>query len=152
MDTLTAVRTFAKPGYTPTRHVRIFADRWYLVTMQNVERGQGDYMGLGEGEYTELLPGAKARERREARLNHCNAIAEYSGPVFELLANQYGGELRHVGYFPSIADLITKLDNCKADHDEWIADCRAEAQRHLASAEAIENGTGESIMSAELHR
>jgi hypothetical protein len=152
MDKLTAIRSFASPGFTPARRVKIFNDHWYLVTMQNVERGQGDYLGLGEGEYSELLPGDKARERRDARLNHCNSIAEHSGPVFELLANQYGGDVRHVGYFATPKDASTKLDQCKTAYDKWIGDCRAEGDRHLKSAIAIEQGIGKSIMTAEMHR
>jgi hypothetical protein len=152
MNRLTAIRTFAAPGVTPTKRVKLFNHRWYYVRMQNVERGQGDYVGLGEGEYTELLPGNKARERRDAHLNHCNAIAEYSGPVFDLFANRYGGELEHVGYFATPEDAAAKLDACKTSHDKWIRDCRIEGERHRATASAIEQGTGESILTAEMHR
>jgi hypothetical protein len=49
MDTLTAVRTFAKPGFCPVKRTRLFNDRWYKVTFQNVEHGQGDYIGLAAG-------------------------------------------------------------------------------------------------------
>jgi len=146
MNTLTAIRTFAKPGFSPAKRTKLFNDRWYI------ERGQGDYLGLGEGEYTELLPGNKARDRRDAHLNHCNRLAEYDGPVFELMANQYGGELRSFGFYPTIADLTVKLDSAKASHDKWVMDCRTEAAKHMATALELEHGTGKSIMTAEHHR
>src|ERR1035438_5880200 len=127
MNTLTVIRTFAHPGYTPARRVRICSSSWYRVTMQAVEHGPGDYMGLGEGTYTEILPGQKARERRDAHLNHCNAIEEYTGPIFELLCNRYGGAIQHVGYFASKGDVEKKLDERKAEHDKWISDLLVEA-------------------------
>ncbi len=37
MNSLTAIRSFAKPGFCPVKRTRIFADRWYKVTFQNVE-------------------------------------------------------------------------------------------------------------------
>ena len=120
--------------------------------MQNVEHGQGDYVGLGEGEYVELLPGNTARERRDAHLNHCNRIQEYGGPVFELRTNRYGGELQHVGYFGTVEKMSAKLDARKAAHDKWIADCRAHGESHLRSAEAMESGTKSGFLTPVAHR
>ena len=68
------------------------------------------------------------------------------------MANQYGGEIRHSGYFPTPAAASAKLDECKAKYDKWLVDCRAEGDRHLKSAIALESGTGTSIMSAQMHR
>ena len=68
MNTLTVIRTFAHPGYTPARRVRISNSAWYRVTMQNVERDpRCDYVGLGEGTYTEILPGQKSGDYAERR-------------------------------------------------------------------------------------
>lgn len=140
MNKLTALRTFANPSLTPTKGTKIFNDRWYQVTMQNTERDIGDGYYLAEGEYVELLPGKAARERREARLNHCNSIVEYSGPVFELFANEYGGEPRSAGFFPSAEAMKVKLEAKKADHDKWVTDCIEEGLRHLDSAAKIASG------------
>lgn len=82
MNYLTAYRSFGNPGFSPAKGIRIYKDRWYLVTMQNTSRDQGDGYYLEEGEYVELVPGDEARQRRDARLNHCNSIQEYNGPVY----------------------------------------------------------------------
>lgn len=89
MDALTAYRSFAKPGYSPARgKIRIYKDRWYLCTFQNTEHDQGGGYYLAEGEYTELLPGGRARKARDARLNHLNAIEEHAGEVWEVVEVQ----------------------------------------------------------------
>jgi hypothetical protein len=31
MNTVTAIRTFGKPGFCPVRRTRIFNDRWYKI-------------------------------------------------------------------------------------------------------------------------
>jgi hypothetical protein len=152
MNSLTAVRTFAAPGFTPARHTRIHNDRWYLVTLQNVEHGQGDYIGLADGTYTELLPGDKARECRDAHLNHCNHIAEHHGTVYQLLANRYGGESQPVGWFATLPALEATLDARKAEHDKWIADCLREAGQHDQTAASLAAGTGKSLLTAAHHR
>ncbi len=145
MNKLTALRTFANPSLTPTKGTKIFNDRWYQVTMQNTEHDIGDGYYLAEGEYVELLPGKAARERREARLNHCNSIVEYNGPVFELLTSQYGHELRGVGFYPSAEATMVKLDAEKAAHDKWVTDCIEEGLRHLDSAAKIVSGEVQKI-------
>lgn len=154
MNSLTATRTFAAPGYTPARHVRILSSAWYKVTMQNVEHGQGDYAGLAEGTYTEILPGTEARKRRDAQLNHCNSIEVWTGSVWELRANQYGGELKHAGYYSTPEDMAREMDKRKHAHDKWIADCEAEAERHDAAADAIESEPQDRrpILTADEHR
>jgi hypothetical protein len=149
MDKLTAIRSFAAPGYTPAKRTRIFADRWYIVTMQNIERGPGDYLGLGTGEYAELLPGNKARERRDAHLNHCNRITEYTGPVYELLANEYGhNPIKSKGYYSTTDEVLRAADKFKAKHVQWVSDCLKEATLH----DNMANGTSKSILTAEQNR
>lgn len=132
MDKLTAIRTFAAPGFTPAKRVRIHKDRYYLVKMQNVEtEPRADYVGLAEGEYLELLPGDAARDRRDARLNHCNAIAEYDGPVFAVLTSQYGHwNNRKPHYSTSTADAEAHIAAKRAEHDNWIAGCEKELARY----------------------
>lgn len=124
MDRLTAIRTFAAPGFSRARgRVRIMDSKWYVVRFQNVEHGQGDYVGLGEGEYSQLLPGRKAREARDARLNHCNGIAEHRGHVFELFASSYGGDLKSCGWHVSELEATRAALAKRFEHDKWIADC-----------------------------
>ncbi len=83
MNGLSVYRTFAKPGYSPVKgKVRIFDDKWYIVTFQNTETDQGDGHYLVDGEYTQLMPGRAARNARDAHLNHCNAVSEHKGPVY----------------------------------------------------------------------
>lgn len=97
MDKLNAYRTFRKSSYTPVDK-RIYKDRWYLCTFQNIERdGLTDYIGLGEGEYQELLPGDKAREARDARLNHLNAIREWNGQVWKVIHPYMYGLVKYFG-------------------------------------------------------
>lgn len=110
MNRLTAYRTFGKPGYTPTKHVRIFQDRFYLVTMQNTEHDQGDGYYLAEGEYTELLHGVEAKRRRDAHLNHCNNIQEYHGPIWE-----FKQEYRNTEWYASEADVVKRIECLNAE-------------------------------------
>lgn len=126
MNHLTAIRTFAAPGFTPTKGTRIFANRWYRVTMQNTERDMGDGHYLAEGEYTELLPGNKARERRDARLNHCNRIEEWTGPVYALYTTHYGvwSANRDALYFGDVIELEKAVKKAYGDHLQWLAQVR----------------------------
>lgn len=135
MNQLTAIRAFAKPGFCPVKRTRVFADRYYLVTFQNVEIDLCcDYVGLAEGEYTELLTGTKTREARDARLNHCNRIQEWEGSVFAVLTSQYGqwDTSRRPTYVISEQDAQVLVDRAHAVHNKWIADC----EKQLASHEA----------------
>lgn len=135
MNTLTAIRTFAKPGFCPVKRTRIFADRYYLVTFQNVETDpRCDYVGLGDGEYTVLLPGSKAREGRDARLNHCNRIQEWTGKVYAVLTSQYGhwDTSRKPVYATSEENARAIVDANRILHDKWIRDC----EKQLASYQA----------------
>ena len=139
MNRLDAIRTFAQPGYCPAKQLRIHKDRYYLVRMQNIEtEPRADYVGLGQGEYIELLPGDAARERRDARLNHCNAIAEYDGPVFAVLTTQYGNwnPERKPHYATSKADADTYIKAQRDAHDKWIEDCEQEQARYEAAQAA----------------
>jgi len=136
MNRLDAIRTFAQPGYCPAKQLRIHKDRYYLVKMQNVETDpRVDYVGLGVGEYLELLPGSAARERRDARLNHCNAIAEYDGPVFAVLTTQYGNwnPERKPHYSPSKEDVEAYIKAQRDAHDKWLDDCEKELAQYEAA-------------------
>ena len=149
MDKLTAIRTFAAPGFTPARHVKIFKDRWYRVRFQNVERDpRCDYVGLGEGEYTQLLPGAKAREARDARLNHCNGISEYHGSVFALYTTRYGRMNDNAEYFTGLDEMHAGLCARSREHAKWIEDCGKELRQHIERQQAKpEDWRAEAILS-----
>jgi len=121
VNTLTAIRTFGKPSYTPAKRVRIYKDRWYLTTMQNTEHDQGDGYYLADGEYTELVPGAEAKDRRDSRLNHCNRIAEYVGPVWAV----------DYRYYPSMTYHTTE-----AEAERIVAERLAELRKLQAEAKA----------------
>src|SRR5258708_27774035 len=104
--------------------------------MQNIEtEPRADYVGLAEGEYVELLPGDAARERRDARLNHCNAIAEYDGPVFAVMTTQYGnwdtGRKPH--YSPSKADADAYIKAQRDAHDTWLEEGEKKQTRYEAA-------------------
>lgn len=136
-STLSIHRWF-NPGATPTRGTRVYRDRWYLVTMQNVGRDQGDGLWLAEGEYTDLVPGSEARNRRDSRLNHCNRIAEYRGPVYQVVIGRYWHMEQGHGFCMTLystgpthtADLIRKHRTDPQRHN------RAEWARQLATDEA----------------
>jgi hypothetical protein len=106
--------------------------------MQNTERDMGDGYYLADGEYTELLPGSAARERREARLNHCNAIAEYSGPVFAVLTSSYGhwDTSRKPSYFPTEADALEFVRTERAKHEKWLQECEKQLAIYQAKYDA----------------
>ena len=137
MNRTTLLRTFASPAYRPrAARVRIYSDRWYIVTMQNVERGM-DYLGLGEGEYTELVPGADARDRRDARLNHCNRVTEHLGPVYRAAFNPYATNTERVTYHATEAAARAWAEgNATAGRDKWLADLARERDRALILAES----------------
>lgn len=128
MDKLTAIRTFAAPNFTPARHTKIFKDRWYRVRFQNVETDpRCDYVGLGEGEYTQVLPGNKAREARDACLNHCNGVSEYHGRVYALFVTQYGQMRETPEYFDgNMEGLFAAVSSRFAQHEKWMTDCAKE--------------------------
>ena len=86
MNHLDAIRNFGNSGYTPTKGIRILNTKWYLCTFQNTEHDQGGGYYLAEGEYARILPGKEARQARDARLNHLNAIHEYSGEIWKVTA------------------------------------------------------------------
>jgi len=83
VNKLTAIRSFANPGFTPVK-LRIYNNRWYLFTFQNIRTDQGGGHYLAEGEHTILLPGREARRARDRHLNHLNAIREHRGEVWEV--------------------------------------------------------------------
>lgn len=134
MNTLTAIRTFAKPSFTPVKHTRIFAERWYKVTFQNVETDpRCDYVGLAKGEYTELLPGNKAREARVARLNHCNNIQEWHGEVWEVVTSCYGHLSGTRPVFRSSQESAKlTVDVARQDHAKWVSDVAKEQEHYRA--------------------
>ena len=118
MNALTAVRSFARPVYCPVKHVRIFDNRYDVARMQNVETDpRCDYVGLAEGEYTELMPGNKARERRDSRLNHCNGIAEWTGPVYCVTVYQFNRPRQWPEYAGNHTEVeaIVQRNNAEAD-------------------------------------
>jgi hypothetical protein len=101
--------------------------------MQNVERDQGDGVYLGQGEYLELLPGDEARARRDARLNHCNGIAEYEGPVYSLVTYAYN----HMDnpscptYHPSEEAVKAAAERFQEKRWEWIWSMERDRDKHL---------------------
>ena len=137
MTHLDAVRNFANPGFSPARRVVIYDSKWYLCTMQNVDHdGLTDYIGLGEGEYRELLPGKKARERKFARLNHCNGIQIWTGPVFRLQAIRWGRADRDpswTGTPEGIAAAQQALQAEYLDHLQALDESEARTRAELAA-------------------
>ena len=90
MNRVTAIG-MAKPGYSPARGVRIYDSKWYRVVLQDVETDPPtDYHGLAETETTYIMRGRDARACRDRALNHCNAISEYTGPVWAVSWREYG--------------------------------------------------------------
>jgi len=93
--------------------------------MQNTETDQGGGLYLAEGEHTQLVTGQEARRRRDARLNHCNAIAEYRGPVWKVLRYQWNRPNQWPDYAASLAD----VEELRQHND-------TEAQRHFQQFQA----------------
>ncbi len=81
------------------------------------------------------IPGDAAREKRDARLNHCNAIAEYDGPVFAAITTQYGNWStdRKPHYATSKDDAEAYIKAQRDAHDKWIADCEKELAQYEAA-------------------
>ena len=91
MNRITAIRCFGNSRYTPAKKDvnRIMDAKFYLVTLQDFETDQGDGQYLLDTETTTLFCGRKAREERDSRMNRCNRIVEYTGPVFQLQNDRY---------------------------------------------------------------
>ena len=124
MNTLTALRTFGKSSLTPAKGTRILDSKYYLVTMQNTERDMGGIY-LADGEYRELLTGHAARQRRDARLNHCNHITEWTGPVFAVLTSRYGflDTSRKPNYVGSQVEADAFVADARNEHSQWLVKC-----------------------------
>ena len=153
MDTLTAVRSFGRPGYSPAKRTRIYANRLYLVTMQNTETDQGDGHYLVEGEYVELVTGDEARRRRDAQLNHCNAVQEYHGPAYAVYHRPYGGDRVECQLAAGRASAKTLYDRLFREREGHISRLLAEAARcrrlstpAAACASAQASGIGTALM------
>ncbi len=113
MNHLTAIRSFAKPGYCPVKSTRIQDNKWYLVEMQDIESdARFDYIGLADTSTVYLYPGNIARQKRDSKLNHCNKIAEYDGDVFSLTSYKQ----KITEYYTSIASATI----AKERHEQYI--------------------------------
>jgi hypothetical protein len=142
MTSLSLHRTFANPSYTPTKGTKIRKDRWCIVRMQKTSRDQGDGLYLEDGEDVALLQGDEARKRRDARLNHCNGITEYSGPVFALHRYPYNSpEPTAPTFYPSEEAAEEAAAAFQAEHGRWIADMEKSLGHQIAKAtEAATSG------------
>lgn len=118
MNRLTAIRSFGNSRYSPAKRTRVYDNRWYLVTLQNYSRDQGDGMYLEEGESVELMPGKKAREYRESRLNRCNRIVDYNGDVFRVSMPQ----TRTVAFYTTLAKATGAAERIVANNQKSLAD------------------------------
>lgn len=136
MNQLTAIRSFGIPSYCPAKSTRIYKDKWYLVEMQDVETDPRiDYVGLAETSTVYLWPGTKTRNERDSRLNHCNKIVEYDGPVFAINSIK----LRITEYYPS----IESATEAKNTHE---LDTLSNLAKALLSIERQQNMTDSEIL------
>ena len=135
MDKLTAERSFGNAGFSPAKGVKIYNKRFYAVMMQNVERDSlTDYKGLGDGEYVEILPGRATRDRRDAHLNHCNAIAEYTGQVYMVRRASFGYGLKDGKLVASVGEANSLVREHEAESAKHITACREEALKYRLRA------------------
>lgn len=121
MDALTAIRSFGIPSFSPAKRVRIFNKRWYLLEMQNVETDpRCDYMGLAEGTYVLLLPGSKAREQRDCKLNHCNAIVEWKGQVWTVSEQPYACGQWQTSWYADEKEARQEVEKFHQKRFDWL--------------------------------
>lgn len=118
MNRTTAIRTFANSGYTPARKdvARILDSRYYLVTLQDYETDQGDGHYLLDTQQTFVMTGHDARQERDSRMNHCNRIAEYTGPVWQLCNERDPFYVRPFPLFPTMSHAIAHFERLWSDH------------------------------------
>jgi len=129
MNQLTAIRTFANSGYCPVKHTRIYANRWYLVELQDIERDyRTDYIGLAETSTVYLFDGVKAKRERDSRLNHCNKIVEYTGNVYAVKSEK----MRILEYWWN----LDEANKSKTKHESKIADSLHKALAEIAKQES----------------
>ncbi len=136
MDKLTAIRCFANSGYCPVKSTRIYANKWYLVELQDIERDyRTDYMGLAETSTVYLFDGIKAKRERDSRLNHCNRITEYTGNVYMVKSDKL-----HISeYYPD----PESANKAKSKHEFEIKESLRKA---LESIAIQENQTDDEII------
>jgi hypothetical protein len=136
MNKLTAIRCFANSGYCPVKSTRIYANKWYLVELQDIERDyRTDYMGLAETSTVYLFDGLKAKKERDSRLNHCNKIIEYTGNVYMVKSDK----LHILEYHPN----IESANKAKLKHEFEI---KENLRKALESIAIQENRTGDEII------
>jgi hypothetical protein len=130
MNQLTAIRSFAKPGFCPVKSTRIQSNKWYLVEMQDIESdSMTDYIGLANTSTIYLYPGNITRQKRDSRLNHCNRIVEYTGNVYSVSSLK----MRFTEYYPS----IESASKAKQKHDIYVTESMAKALDSIAKQEAM---------------
>lgn len=129
MNMVTAIR-MAKPWYSPARGVRIYDSKWYRVVLQDVETDPlTDYHGLAETETTYIMRGRDARACRDRALNHCNAISEYTGPVWNVSWREYGLTKRQE--FTDTEEKARALArSIMLKKAQYISACREEAEKY----------------------
>lgn len=129
MDRTTATRLVV-PGYSPAKGTRIYSDRWYRVTLQDEEVDlRCDYIGLKDTATVYIMRGDKAREERDRHLNRCNAIEEYTGPVFAVTRPG------QVVYTDTMEDARRVAADVEKERRDYIAACEKEAARDRERAE-----------------
>jgi hypothetical protein len=98
--------------------------------MQNVETDpMTDYVGLAEGEYTVLLPGNQARARRDSKLNHCNNVQEYRGPVYRIDVFKFGHEgAKESTFCRSMEECVPIADKWAVGRQKYLDDLIKEAE------------------------
>ena len=118
MNKTTAIRSFANSGYTPARKdvARILDSKYYLVTLQDYETDQGDGHYLLNTQQTFVLSGHDARQERDSRMNRCNRIVEYIGPVYQLCNEKDPFYARPFPLFTSQAAALAHFDKTWAAH------------------------------------
>jgi len=140
MNRHTALRTFGAPGYTPTRHVRVFNTRWYLVTLQDFHSDIGGGLYLDNTEHTYLMTGTKAREERNKHLNRCNAITQYNGPVIQITAivngkpDEYYSTQAGGPFVTDETAVVVARARLHALEQQWLTETTAEADRYAHRA------------------
>ena len=139
----TAAIRLAVPGYSPAKGTRIYADRWYRVTLQDMdEDARCDYIGLKDTATAYIMRGDKAREERDSHLNRCNKIEEYAGPVYAVTWREYGMTEQTV-YTDAMEDARRVAADVEKKRRDHIAACEKEAARNR---ERAERATGITIL------
>ncbi len=130
------MRCFGDAGYCPAKGVRIQNEKWYRVTLRDVEMRIDDGCFLADTCTTAIMPWEEARKHRDEPLNRCDRIEEYHGPVYAARWLEYGNRAyERVAYVGSLEEAEKVRSEVEAFRASEIGALKRYRERRAREAE-----------------